>query len=108
MDPHPLANVFKRSNYVDPIASESSALDYIYGVLLEMRESEKRDEEIYEVIHEGSLNEKHDCNDFIINSINDSHAKNMQNPKLGDASFALSTTCSNDILKCVWRSHDFS
>ena len=61
-----------------------------------MRESENRDEEIYEVIHEGSLNEKHDCNDFIINSINDNHAKNMQNPKLGDASFAMSTTCCND------------
>ncbi len=59
MDPHPLANLFKRSNYVEPIASELSALDYLYGVLLEMRESENRDEEIYEVIHEGSLNEKH-------------------------------------------------
>ena len=96
MDPHPLANLFKRSNYVDPIASELSALDYLYGVLLEMRESENRDEEIYEVIHEGSLNEKHDCNGFTINSISDNHAKNMQNPKLGDASFAMSTTCCND------------
>ena len=44
MDPHPLANLFKRSNYVDPIASELSALDYLYGVLLEMCESENRDE----------------------------------------------------------------
>ena len=96
MDPHPLANLFKRSNYVDPIASELSALDFLYGVLLEMRESENRDEEIYEMIHEGSLNEKHDCNGFTTNSISDNHAKNMQNPKLGDASFAMSTTCSND------------
>ena len=96
MDPHPLANLFKRSNYVDPIASELSALDYLYGVLLEMRESENRDEETYEVIHEGSLNEKHDCNDFIINSINENHAKNMQNPKPRDASFAMSSTCCND------------
>ena len=84
MDPHPLA-------------SELSALDFLYGVFLEMRESENRDEEIYEVIHEGSLNEKHDCNDFIINSFNDNHAKNMQNPKLGDASSTMSTTCCNDL-----------
>ena len=97
MDPHPLANLFKRSNYVDPVASELSALDYLYGVLLEMRESENRDEEIYEMIHEGSLNEKHDYNGFTINPISDNHAKNMQNPKLGDASFAMSTTCCNDI-----------
>ena len=96
MDPHPLANLFKRSNYVDPIASKLSALDFLYGVLLEMREAENRDEEIYEVIHEDSLNEKHDCDDFIINYVNDNHAKNMQNPKLGDASFAMSTTCCND------------
>ena len=27
-------------------------------------------EEIYEVIHDSSLNEEHDCNDVIINSIN--------------------------------------
>ena len=36
MDPHPLANLFKRSNYVDRIASEFCALDYLYEVLLEM------------------------------------------------------------------------
>ena len=40
MDPHPLANVFKRSNFNEPIASEFSALDYLYEVLLEIRESE--------------------------------------------------------------------
>ncbi len=96
MDRHPLANLFKRSTYVEPIASELSALDFLYGVLLEMRESEIRDEEIYEVIHEGSLNEKHDCNGFTMNSISDNRAKDMQNPKLGDASFAMSTTCCND------------
>ena len=62
MDLHPLANLFKRSNYVESIASESSALDYLYEVLLEIRESENCDEEIYEVIHDRSLNEKHDCN----------------------------------------------
>ena len=96
MDPHPLANLFKRSNYVEPIASELSALDYHYGVLLEMRESENCEEEIYEEIHEGSLDEKHDCNGFTINSISDNHAKNMQNPKLGDASFAMTTTYCNN------------
>ena len=40
MDPHPLANLFKRSNYDAPIATELSALDYLYEVLLEIRESE--------------------------------------------------------------------
>ena len=41
MDPHPLANHFKRYNYVEPDASDLSALDYLYEVLLEIRESEK-------------------------------------------------------------------
>ena len=40
MDPHPLAHIFKRSNYDEPIASEFCALDYLYEVLLEIRESE--------------------------------------------------------------------
>ena len=67
MDPHPLANLFKRSNYHEQIASDLSTLDYLYEVLLEIRESENCDEEIYEVIHDSSLNEKHDCNNFTIN-----------------------------------------
>ena len=53
-------------------------------------------EEIYEVIHDSSLNEKHDCNGVIINSINVNSANNMQNPKLGDGNFDTSTTYSND------------
>ena len=65
MDPHPLANLFKRSTYDEPIASELSALDYLYEVLLEIRESENCDEVLYEVIHDRSLNKKHDGNDFI-------------------------------------------
>ena len=64
MNLHPLSNLFKRSNHDEPIASDSSALDYLYKVLLEIRESENCDEEIYEVIHDSSLSEKHDCNDF--------------------------------------------
>ena len=36
MDPHPLANLFKISNYDEPISSDLSALDYIYVVLLEI------------------------------------------------------------------------
>ena len=100
MDPHPLDNLFKRSNYDEPIASEFCALDYLYEVLLEIRESEDCDEvlkeEIYEVIHDSSLDEKHDCNGFDINSINVSCAYDIQNPKLGDASFAMSTTCCDD------------
>ena len=99
MDPHPLNNLFKRSNYDEPIASELSALDYLYEVLLEIRESENCEvlkEENYKVINDSALNEKHDCNDVIINSINVNCVNDMQNPKLGDASFAMSTTCCND------------
>ena len=100
MDRHPVANLFKRPNYVEPIASELSALDYLYEVLLEIRESENSDEvlkeEDYKVIHDNSLNEKHDFNDAIINSINVNCANDMQNPKLGDASFDMPTTCCND------------
>src|SRR6266511_5315411 len=100
MDPHPLASIFKRSYYDEPIASESSALDYLYEVLLQIRESENCDEvlkeEIYEVIHDSSLNEKHDCNGVTINSINVNCANNMQNPKLGDANFDMPTTYCNN------------
>ena len=58
MDPRPLANIFKRSNHDEPIASDLSALDYLYEVLLEIRESENCDEVLYEVIHDRSLNKK--------------------------------------------------
>ena len=44
MGPHPLANLFKGSNYDEPTASELSALDYLYDVLLEIRESDNCDE----------------------------------------------------------------
>ena len=114
MDPHPLANLFKRSNYDEPIASEFCALHYLYEVLLEIRESENCDKVLYGVIHDGSLNRKHDCNDVIINSININCANNMKNPKLGDANFAMSTTCCNDHdwgdssydLKNLFKPHD--
>src|SRR3954471_12922375 len=96
MDPHPLANLFKRSNYVEPIAIDLDALDYLYKVLPEIRESKNCDEVLYKVIHNRSLKKKHDCNDFKINSIDVNCANNMQNPKLGDASFAMSSTCCND------------
>jgi mannose/fructose/N-acetylgalactosamine-specific phosphotransferase system component IID len=43
MDPQPLANLIKRSNYDEPIASEFCALDYLYEVLLEICESENFD-----------------------------------------------------------------
>ena len=86
MDPHPLANLFKRSDYVEPIASELSALYYLYEVLLEICESENCDEvlieEIYEVIHNNSLNENHDCNGVIINSMNVNCANDMQSDEL--------------------------
>ena len=100
MDPHPLANLFKRSNYDEPISSELSALDYIYEVLLEIHESKNCDEVlkegIYKMIHDSSLVKKHDCNDVSMNSINVNYANNMQNPKLGDANIAMSTTYYND------------
>ena len=136
MDPHPLANLFKRSNYDEPIASDLSALDYLYEVLPEIHEVKNCDEVLYEVIHDRSLNKKHDCNDVTINSLDVNCANNMQNPKHGDASFAMSTTCCNDhdgvillmilkiylspminmrliivfaiILKVDWRGHEFS
>ena len=100
MDPHPLANLFRRPYYDEPITSELSALDYLCDVLLENHESENCDEmskeEIYKVIHDSSFNEKHDCNGVIINSINVNCANNMQNPKIGDANFDMSTTYCND------------
>ena len=95
-----------------------SSLDYLYEVLLEIHESKNCDEVlkegIYKVIHDSSLDEKHDCNDVIINSINVNCANNMQNPKLGDANFAMSTTCCNDHdwgddsydLENLFKSHD--
>ena len=39
-------------------------------------------------ILDSSLDEKNDCNDVIINSINVNCASNMQNPKLEEVSFA--------------------
>ena len=45
------------------------------------------EEEIYKVIHDSSLNEKHDCNDVIINSIDVNCFNGMQNHKLGDDDF---------------------
>ena len=97
MDAHPLANLFKRSNYVEPIASELRALDYLYGVLLEIYESENCEELLKEkVIHDSLLNKKHDCNDVIVNSINVNCVNDMQNTKLGNAYFAMPTTCCND------------
>ena len=48
MDPHPLANLFKRSNYDEPIASELGVQDYLYEVLLEIHESENCDEVLKE------------------------------------------------------------
>ena len=92
MDPHPLANLFKGSNYDEPIPSDLDALDYLSKLLPEVRKSENHDE----VTHDRSLNKKHDCNDVIINSLNANCVNNMQNPKLGDASFSMSTICCND------------
>ena len=40
MGPDPFANLFKRSSYDEPIPSDLDALDYLYEVLLEIRESE--------------------------------------------------------------------
>ena len=73
MDPDPVANLFKRSNYEEPIPSDLGALDYLYKVL----------PKICEVTHDRSLNKKHDCNDFIINSFDVNCANNMQNPTWG-------------------------
>ena len=50
MDPHPLANLCKRYNYDEQISSDLSALDYLYEVLLEIRESKNCDGVLYEAI----------------------------------------------------------
>ena len=55
MDPHPFANLFKRSNFDESIVSEFCALDYLYEVFLEIRESENCDEVLCKVIHDRSL-----------------------------------------------------
>ena len=119
MDPSLHANLFKRTNYDEPNDSELSPLDYLYDVLVDIYESKNCDEVlkggIYKVIHDSSLDEKHDCNDVIINSINVKRANNMQNPKLGDACFAMTTTYCNDRdwgdnasydLKILFKPHD--
>ena len=67
---------------------------------IEIHESKNFDEvlkeENYKVIHDSPLNEKHDCNDVIINSINVNCANDMQSYKLGDENFGMSTTYCND------------
>ena len=61
----------------------------MYEVLLAIYESENCDEVlnegIYKVIHDSSLNEKHDCIGVFKKNIYVNCANNMQNPKLGDA-----------------------
>ena len=47
-------------------------------------------------ILDSSFNEKHDCNDAIINSLNVNCVNDMPNLKLGDASFSMTTICCND------------
>ena len=47
-------------------------------------------------ILDSSFDEKHDCNDVIINSLNVNCVNDMQNLKLGDASFAMTTICCNN------------
>jgi hypothetical protein len=47
-------------------------------------------------ILDSSLNEKHDCNNVIINSINVNCANDIQSYKLGDENFVMSTTYCND------------
>ena len=48
------------------------------------------------MIHDISLDKKHDCNNFAINFINVNCANSMQNPKHGDACFVMSATYCND------------
>ena len=43
------------------------------------------------MIHDSALDDKHDCNDVTINSINVNCVNDMQNLKLGDSSFAMTT-----------------
>jgi hypothetical protein len=178
MDPHPLAKLFKRSNYEEPIASELSAdllknhesfatlkyyyenyapnayvSDYIKSLFATLEEKDDMHESIdnsyfvdlikisplderdacYSYGHDAnindaygdelaivpyveneiisieptldsSLNEKHDCNDIVINSIN--CANNMRTPKLGDANFDLGDA-NFDIFTTYCNDHDW-
>ena len=83
MDPDPHANLFKRFNYDEPIPSDLDALDYLYKLFPEIRKSENHDEVLHEVTHDRSWNKKHDCNYFIINSLDVNCADNMQTLSLG-------------------------
>ena len=71
MDPHPLANLFKRSTYDEPIASELSALDYLYEVLLEIRESENCDEydACYSYGHDANTDDAYDAELAIVSYV---------------------------------------
>ena len=48
------------------------------------------------MIDDSLLDEQHDCDGSTINYINVNCDNNMQNPKLGDANFAMPTTCCID------------
>lgn len=130
MDPSPLAGLFKNSNYDKPIASDEnaiaisslkenmklSALLYLYEVFLENRESENCYEvlkvEFYKVIDESSLNDKHECNDISMNSMNINCANDMQSYKLGDDEFdehdIFSPPTNEEVIKekYDWDKHD--
>ena len=68
MDPHPLANLFRRSTYDEPIASELSALYYLYEVLLEIHESENYYEcdAFYSYGHDANTDDAYDAELAII------------------------------------------
>ena len=68
-------------------------IDYAYGDEFAIVPYVKHDIVAIAPILDSSFDEKHDCNDSSINSINDNCVNDMQNPKLGDASFAISITC---------------
>ena len=75
MDPHPLANIYE---------DEFAIVPYVKHEIVAIAP-----------ILDSSFDEKHDCNDVIINSLNVNCVNDMQNPKLGDSSFAMTTICCN-------------
>ena len=93
MDPHPLANLFKLAACCKPIANNEEVIkENAIGLCL--------------------LNEKHDCNDIGMNSMNINCANDMQSYKLGDDEFdehdIFSPPTNKEVIKekYDWNKHD--
>ena len=64
-------------------------INYAYGDEFGIVPYVKHENVAISPILDSSFDEKHDCNDVIINCLNFNCVNDMQNIKLGDASFAM-------------------